>query len=215
MIQISNNRTIRTGPAQSFAAAREHFDTRGYLKLAGLIEPGFLSRILEAIDRATFYERVHEGIGVELCAAPGAAAGALALACNDPALFELVAELTGCGRIGFFDGRIYRLRPGAGDYDSWHSDVADERLIAMSINVGREPFEGGVLQIRRSDSSDVLAEVANPMPGDAVIFRIDPQLRHRVGPLQGRAPRTAYAGWFRRHPDFRELLGQILNGGNP
>ena len=93
MIQISNNRTIRTGLAQSFAAAREHFDTRGYLKLAGLIEPGFLSQILEAIDRATFYERVHEGIGVELCAAPGAAAGALALACNDPALFELVAEL--------------------------------------------------------------------------------------------------------------------------
>jgi hypothetical protein len=75
----------------------------------------------------------------------------------------------------------------------------------MSINLGREPFEGGLLQIRRNDSEQV-SEVANRVTGDAVIFRIHPDYRHRVGTVTGRHPRTAWAGWFRRQPQFDQLF---------
>jgi Rps23 Pro-64 3,4-dihydroxylase Tpa1-like proline 4-hydroxylase len=104
------------------------------------------------------------------------------------------------------------LNPVSGHYDSWHSDVGQDRLVALSLNLGREPFEGGLLQIRRADSPEIIAEIANRATGDAVIFRIDPSLRHRVGPVEGHVPRTAYAGWFRSRPDFRVLLGERLRG---
>lgn len=206
VIQIASNGTLRTAPALAFEDARRRFGTTGYLKLPQFIEPCFLGEILAAIDRAEFYERVHDGIGVELCAVPGALSGALELACNDPRLFDLVDELTGCGAIGCFEGRVYRMAGGTGHYDSWHSDVGQDRMIAMSVNLGRDPFEGGQLQIRRTNSTEILAEVENPTPGDAVIFRIDPQYRHRVASVVGPAPRTAYAGWFRALPDYYELM---------
>src|SRR5207253_326319 len=111
---------------------------------------------------------------------------------------------------GCFEGRVYRLSPGTGHYDSWHNDVGEDRLVAMSINLGRTPFQGGLLQIRRADSPALVREVANPTPGDAVIFRIDPAYCHRVGPVTGSVARTACAGWFRARPDFQTLLAEKL-----
>ena len=128
-----------------------------------------------------------------------------------PSVDNLVAQLTGCAAIGCYEGRVYRMLPGTGHYDSWHSDVGQDRLVAMSVNLGREPFDGGVLQIRRADSPDILAEVENRVVGDAVIFRVDPAYRHRVGPLRGSGSRTAYAGWFRAQPDYRVLLRERLS----
>lgn len=201
---------MRVGTTAEFAEARARFEREGYLKLKGFVDPTLLQLLLAAADSAEFYERTHHGIGVELCASPGVLSGTLELACNDPALFAAIDALTGCGPIGCFEGRVYRLAPSAGHYDSWHSDVGQDRLIAMSINLSREPFEGGLLQIRKADSEEILSEVANPVTGDAVIFRIHPDYRHRVGTVTGRHSRTAWAGWFRSQPDFGELLRQRL-----
>ena len=206
MIRLTNSGTVRTGTPAEVAAARARFEREGYLKLPGLVDPPLLVALLAAADRAGFHERVHDGIGVELCAAPGPLSGSLELVCNDPALFAAIDDLTGCGPVGCFEGRVYRLAPTAGHYDSWHSDVGEDRLIALSINLSREPFEGGLLQIRRADSAEILSEVANPVTGDAVIFRIHPAYRHRVGTVTGRHPRTAWAGWFRARPHFEDLL---------
>jgi hypothetical protein len=210
MIQISSTATIRTGSPRAFADARAEFEARGFLKLPGFFAPAFLRATLDAIDRATFVDRVHDGIGVEQCLAPGVLPGALELACNDRVLFDLVDELTGCGSIGCFEGRVYRMAGGEGHYDSWHSDVGEDRLIAMSVNLGRAAFQGGVLQIRRARSDAPPFQVENHTAGDAVIFRIDPAYRHRVGPIAPGGARTAYAGWFRARPDFAALLAAAV-----
>jgi hypothetical protein len=212
VIQISNRHTVRTASDQAFADARTRFARQGYLKLAAVIEPDFLRIVTDALDHSEFYTRMHEGIGSELCASPSPLTGALELAFNDPVLFGLIDELTSCGTIGCFEGRIYRMVPGEAHYDSWHSDVGEDRLLALSVNLGREPADGGLLQIRRADSAE-LVEVENRTPGDAVIFRIDPAFRHRVGPVLGAHPRTAYAGWFRTQPDYQTLLGERLGKG--
>ena len=93
VIQISNRHTIRAASDEAFADARTRFTRHGYLMLAAVIEPGFLREVTEALDRAEFYTRLHEGIGSELCASPSPLTGALELAFNDPVLFGLVNEL--------------------------------------------------------------------------------------------------------------------------
>ncbi|MEO6060810.1 MAG: 2OG-Fe(II) oxygenase, partial [Thermoflexales bacterium] len=118
-------------------------------------------------------------------------------------------------------GRVYRMAPGEGHFDSWHGDVGQGRQIALSINLGSADYEGGLLQLARSDSdsSDLLAEIANTGAGDALVFRIAPWLRHRVTDIAGTVAKTAYAGWFRTYPDFQTLwhahFDQESGGGSP
>jgi hypothetical protein len=210
MLTVSAGRTVVLGSEEERAAARAQLQASGYITLRGFLREPLLGRIVEVVERTAFYRRVHDGIGVELCAESGTASGALEFLMNDPELHRAIAGLAGCAPIRCFEGRIYRIVPATDHYDSWHSDVGQGRLLALSVNVGRDPFEGGALQLRRAASDTILAEVHNPTVGDAVLFRIDPSLRHRVQGIVGRVPRTAYAGWFRSEPDFRQLLAARL-----
>ena len=210
LLQLRHQQTAVTASSEALAAARAGFERNKYLKLPEFVEPALLGSLLDELDRTEFYDRVHEGIGTELCAVPGLVSGTLEMLMNDPLLQQTVTAITGCGHIGCFQGRVYRLVPNTGHYDSWHSDVGEDRLVALSINLGREPYEGGRLQIRYADATDVLGEVSNPIAGDAVMFRVHPTLRHRVDPVTGRAPRTAYAGWFCSQPDFATLMLERL-----
>jgi hypothetical protein len=79
-------------------------------------------------------------------------------------------------------------------------------MIAMSVNLSTEPYEGGVLQIRERESKEVLHEEPSPSPGDAIIFRLDESLRHRVTAVEGEVGRTAFAGWFKSRPSFAAVL---------
>ena len=210
LLQLRNQHTALTATDEQIAAARTAFDRDKYLKLREFIHPDLLTRLLDELDRTEFYDRVHEGIGIEQCATMGLVSGTLEILMNDPALFDVVSRITDCGHIGCFSGRVYRLIPNSGHYDSWHSDIGENRLVAISVNFGRVPYEGGRLQIRYKDSEEVLSEVFNPIAGDAVMFRVDESLRHRVDTVTGQVPRTAYAGWVRSEPDYTaRLLGRL------
>jgi hypothetical protein len=212
VIRVTHGRTVVQATSGEIESARTRFRAHGFLKLRGLLEPRLLGSLLDGLDRTTFRHRVHDGIGIELCAEEGPVTSALEFLMNDPALAETISSLTECGAIGCFEGRVYRLMPESGHYDSWHSDVGQDRLIAMSINLGRVPYEGGMLQIKRANDAEILGEVENRSTGDAVIFKVHPSLRHRVGPVEGSEPRTAYAGWYRAAPDFRALLRTRVRG---
>lgn len=162
--------------------------------------------MVAALERGAFADYAHDGIGTELVAKPGLATGVLELLANDPELFAAVRALTGCGPIGCFHGRVYRMVPGSGHYDTWHSDEGLDRMITMSINLSPEPYKGGTLQMREKRSTSLLHEIANTGLGDAIVFRIAPTLTHRVTNVEGRLPKTAYAGWFRSGPSYRELV---------
>jgi len=215
VIEITASRTAISWSSPQLAAAQRQLHERGYIKLEQLIRDPLLGRLLDAIARIPFYRRVHDRIGVELCAEAGSVSGALEFLTNDEALRGAIARIAGVGEIGCFEGRIYRIVPGTDHHDSWHSDVGQERLLALSINLGADPFEGGELQLRRADSSGVIGEVENRTPGDAVLLRIDPTLRHRVAAVSGGVSRTAYAGWFRTRPAYHDLLAARLNGRSP
>jgi 2OG-Fe(II) oxygenase superfamily len=207
----------RSGPTLAasvdFERLRAQFGRQHCIRLEGFLDPALLRFIHDRLDIAEFTERAHDDISVELCVQHDAALDLLHFLGNDERLFTLVQQLTGCGHIGCFLGRIYRMVPGSGHYDSWHSDAIDHRLIGMSVNLGAR-YEGGLFQLRERRSPEILCEMANTGPGDAILFRIAKELVHQVTAVDGTTPKTAFAGWFRSEPEFRALLADRARRGS-
>ena len=153
---------------------------------------GFTSGIVNGI--------AHEGTSLDPMS------GLLVMLANDRALFSWVERVTGCAKIGHFRGRVYRLTSGRDDYDTWHDDSADGRQIALSVNLGAEPYVGGTLQFRSRYPNATVREVVNTVPGDALMFRVANDLEHRVTPVEGAAPKTAFAGWFTSGRSILDVL---------
>jgi predicted 2-oxoglutarate/Fe(II)-dependent dioxygenase YbiX len=102
------------------------------------------------------------------------------------------------------------LSPGIGLHHNWHNDMVQNRRVAMSINLEPEPYEGGVLQIRRRESGEILAQVENVGAGDAILFRIDGMLQHCATEVTA-GVKTAFAGWFRSGPTLRDELAHFAS----
>jgi 2OG-Fe(II) oxygenase superfamily len=199
--------TVSAAP-EVLSGLRAEFERQHYLKVPQLLDPELLEFVQLQIDQADFYERVHEGIGTnrELCMTSNSALAALQFLVNDQQLFGFVQQVTQCDRIGCFQGRVYRVKGDAGHHDSWHDDLGEDRLVGMSINLSRETYAGGALQLRDRASGEVVSEVPNVGPGDALIFRLSQRFQHRVTRVEGFSAKTAFAGWFRAQPDFVALL---------
>lgn len=204
MIRITRSGTVFSGSAEDLERLRFQFDQQHCIRLPGLLEPELLQVFHDQIERGEFSERIHEGIGSnkELCMLDHPTAVRLHFLLNGQKLFQIVQEITRCGRIGCFMGRVYRVIPGHGHHDSWHNDLVEHRMIAMSINLSAETYAGGILQIRDRDSKQILHEVANTGFGDVIIFRLARNLQHRITEVQGTVSKTAFAGWFMSQPDF-------------
>lgn len=206
MIQLTRSGTAFSGYQQDIERLRLEFDRQHWIRLSKLLEPELLQLILHRIEQADFLPRTHEGIGVELCMVDGITSALLHFLTNDPKLFKVIREITGCGRIGCFGGRVYRMIPDSGHYDSWHNDMADYRLLALSINLSAEVYSGGVLEISDSQRGRTVAQVTNTGLGDGLLFRLSDRLHHRLTNLEGTLRKTAFAGWFRSQPDFHGTL---------
>jgi hypothetical protein len=175
--------------------------------LSRLIEPGLFHFIQREIALAEFVPRTHERIGVELCMTPNRALGLLHFFVNDPVFLATIQRISGCARIGCFTGRVYRMAPSSGHWDSWHNDIdrAEQRMLGMSINLSEERYYGGIFELRQAATQRTICERANTGSGDALLFRLSTDLQHRITDVVGSVPKTAFAGWFRADPQFRSL----------
>jgi hypothetical protein len=207
-IQIGSSGASYSGTAEDLKALRDQFDRQHYLKFPKLLDPMLLDFLQRQIEQADFHERVHEGIGdnKELCMTSNTVSAALLFLVNDTRLFEVIQAVTQCDRIGCFQGRVYRVAAGNRHHDSWHNDIGEHRLVGMSINLSRDAYSGGVLQIRDRTSGEIVGEAPNVGSGDAIVFRLSEHLQHRITEIAGTISKTAFAGWFRSQPDFRAAL---------
>lgn len=195
LIQIHRNGLRISGSGAEFQVAADMFRRQHVILLEQLLDPGLLARVQQAVASATFVSRTHGKIGRELCMTQDSlAVQMLSLQTNLDSLFAAVRTITGCGPIGFFEGRIYRAPASAEFSDSWHSDESGGRQVGLSINLGPEVYQGGLFELREGEA--VLFRAANTVPGNALLFRIRAGLQHRVKPVEGTTPKTAYAGWF-------------------
>jgi hypothetical protein len=187
------------------ARLRDEFGRRHCLLIPGLFDSSLADEIAHRIKSSDFYRREHPGIGVEACMEVNATLAWLLLLVNDRRMLEVVRSITGCEPIGHFEGRVYRLEPSPEHYDSWHDDLGDGRLVALSVNLGTEPYEGGALEVR-DRRTGATAEVRSARTGDALLFELGEHIEHRVLPVTGGSARTVFAGWFKAGPSFVSVL---------
>lgn len=214
MVKIVRSQSSRAGSStevesptlEELERLRAEFQAHNCVKLPELLEPALAHEIVGKLSSSRFRFRRHKDVGDEECMEINAALGQLEFLVNDPRLLKLVEQVTDTGPIGCFTGRVYRMVPSAGHFDSWHSDLGHHRLLAMSVNLSPEPYEGGILQIRDRNSAEVLHEEPNLGVGDAIVFRLAENLQHQITTVSGNRPKTAYAGWFRSEPSFDSIL---------
>ena len=208
MLWLARNGLKFTGSQNELAALHAEFDRQHLIHLPGFLEPALLKLIQDALTRTAFQPR-NQVTGTELRTVDTTSYYALELLMNSPAVLTLFRQVTGCGNITCFNGRIYRRLPSP-EYDQrWHTDVEEGgRLVAVSINLSDDIYSGGVLQIRSATSKQILCEAPNTGFGDALIFKLDPNLEHRITPVEGDLPKTAMAGWFKSKPEARSLFAR-------
>ena len=211
MIQLTRFGMVCDVAEEELSALRREFERRQCILLPNFLAPKLLASLLRMLEQDQFYQRPHQDTRLELCLKEEAPHGLVHFLLNDPTLFEILQKITGCGRIGRFYGRVYRMVPGAGHYDSWHDDAFDNRMITISINLSRESYRGGLLQIRERRCQRFVHEVANTGFGDAIVFRVDGALQHRVTDVEGDVEKVALSGWFVPWPDDGFFLKLALN----
>lgn len=210
-ITLTRSGAVTRWSAVELRSLTDEFDRTHCVRIPRLLGPDLLTELQARVEHASFRERVHEGIddNSELCLSDDAVSGILQFLFNGRELFELVERISGCEKIGCFEGRVYRVVPGAGHHDAWHDDLGEHRMIAMSVNLGGD-FQGGRLQIRERATKSICHDVANTVAGDAIVFRLGSNLQHRMTDVEGTAAKTAFAGWFRSQPNFAELIHQKI-----
>ncbi|HXG55270.1 MAG TPA: 2OG-Fe(II) oxygenase [Vicinamibacterales bacterium] len=187
--------------------AQRHFTARNWVAIPGFLGGDVLRTVLDGLKAARFHDAVRD------CDEPvcrlvmegDATVSMLSLFCNDPALFSIVQQITGCGPVQFFDGSVYRLTPAASIHYPWHNDFVEGRRVALTVNLSPDAYDGGVLEIREPAAPGQIQEAPNRGAGDAVLFRIGRDVEHRVTALTG-GTKTAFAGWFSEAPSLLDRL---------
>ena len=204
------------GSEADIERAQSEFQQQNWVRLPAILVRDLWNMIQEQLAASNL-----EGKTASIYPAFNVIDSALVLLLNRGQLFKIIEQITGCGHIGCLRGRIYRIVPGADQHaeenqyqtpyrilTGWHTDVNGTRLLALSINLNTEPYQGGGLSIREAKTRRVLSVVINPGFGDAVLFRISERLEHRVSAVEGTVAKIAFSGWFESEPDYRTLLAE-------
>lgn len=203
LLQITRSRVVFSGSDADIELARADFERQDWVRLPGLLNQDLWNVIQQQLAAVTFEEK-SASIYPEL----NVSDGALLLLLNNPQLFKIIEQITGCCQIGCFRGRIYRIAPGVNHRLEWHTDLNGTRLVALTINLNTQVYQGGMLSIREAKTKRMLGELSNTGFGDAILFRIDERLEHQVSDVEGTVPKTALAGWFESEPHYRTLLAE-------
>ena len=207
-----------------WTAQQREFARRHCVVFRSFVDESILEHVPRMLETSRYFAREHvdEKVGVfarELTMhATEPLVSMFFLLLNQPRLFEAMAEFTACGTpIHYFEGRAFKRLPVGGHFDSWHCDSprALKRRYGLSINLSREPFDGGSFRIRNRKTGEVLREVTTSRFGDAHLFRVHDSLEHMVSAVRGEAPRYCYAGWFTGMGDYREVLREVERSAIP
>ena len=201
MLQITKSGVVFTGLDADLERARADFQRQDWVSLRAILNPELLTMIQQQLAASDVTTK-------SIYPEPNVCDGALLLLLNNPQLFKLIEQIIGCGHIGCFRGRIYRFVPGAKNPLEWHTDLNGTRLVALTINLSSELYQGGVLRIRERNTKRLVCELTNSGFGDAILFRIDKRLEHSVSDVEGTVVKTALAGWFESEPEYRTLLAE-------
>lgn len=208
ILQINRFDTVLKASEEDLTRIQAEFNEKHCVIFPKLLAPDLVQSVLRGIEQAEFNLTDNVNMIAKDIHIPqeDPTNYLMNFLMNNETLSNTVQRVTGCSQFGMYLGRIYRMMPTHDHYDSWHDDLVFNRVAAMSINLTPEPYAGGTVQFRERKSGRIVNEVHNVGLGDAMIFRIAPYLEHRVTPVTGTVPRTAFAGWFESKPTYRTWL---------
>ena len=180
--------------AAAIGAAIQH---RRPVVLEGFVDDQLLELLAPIWSGATFMPSPVDRVGVRSVETPGHAGAALCLALARPEVLRVIGSLLGGPVLTGVAGAIARFAAGAEERLDWHDDLAEpERKLAITINLGTTPYQGGAFELRDLASGAPPFRHVHATPGEALLFPIGAGLQHRVLPVTGGGPRTVFAGWF-------------------
>ena len=197
MIQLTRKGVVFSGSATDLRELRAQFQRDYYIILPKLIESDLFATILKRIEAAPSEQKEYGCTIAQTVIDDPLTYNLLLFLISTKEFQRLVQRITGCRKIADFQGGIYRLNPTTSERIVWHTDVYDHRMVTFSLDLTPQEYRGGTLQIRYRGSEEILHEVRNTGPGDALLMSVANKLFHRVLPVEGIVPRTAMAGWFR------------------
>ena len=195
-IQITKTGAVCSDSEKDLEEIKTKFSDELYIKLPNLLAPELLKLIQRNIQSAEYYTLDHGDAGLDLRMVSNPVHELLHRLVNDRKFLNLLEKTTGSKQIKYFTGRVYKMIPGQGHYDEWHTDISWHRVLTLSINLSTEIYSGGILQIRDRKTKKIIQEISNTIPGDAIIFPIFPRLEHMLTPVDGNISKIAFAGWF-------------------
>lgn len=217
-IQITDLDTIFSGTKETLEEMKKKFDQDHYIKLPSFIEPNLLKFVQHQINQSEFYKKKYkiEDEDITDCRLKNKSIDSLLrFLINDQKLFQLIQIITGCSKVESFTGTVLRMTKDYGNCDLWHNDMADNHMIAISINLSTEVYGGGIFEMRDCNSGEVLHKIKNIGFGDGILFQVSPSLEHRVTNVEGLVNRTIFAGWFRSELSYisslRNRISQTKN----
>lgn len=196
IVQITKSDTILSGTEFDLEQIKSLFKKQHFLKLPGLLSPDLLDSIQRDIDKAEFYILDHGDAGLDLRMVNNSTNELLHALINENKFLRFLEQVTGYHQIKYFTGRVYKMIPGEGHYDIWHTDLSWSRVLTMSINLSNDIYSGGILKIRNKKTKEIIAEVSNTGFGDAIIFPISEDLEHMVTEVESNVAKIAFAGWL-------------------
>ena len=83
-------------------------------------------------------------------------------------------------------------------FEDWHMDCSVEngKILGFSLELSPEPYDGGALALKGVSMDAAFQSAKVEQPGDAMLFRLAPNLLHRVLPILGPNKRFAFVGWY-------------------
>jgi hypothetical protein len=187
MLQLKASGPIGALAPDALAEARRNFNEGHPLVLRNFLDPALLKLAQEQLPSVQFVHGEHRDK-----AEPSKLAMMLTFLVSGRDMIDLVSSLVH-RPIRSAYGTIYKFLPG--NETEWHCD--DTMLAAaVGINIGLAPYDGGGFEMKKVQTETILAKADYSVPGDALLFPINPQLVHRTRLIEGTQPKVIFAGLF-------------------
>ncbi len=206
--RVQKNKSVGIGVSSELFEKQLQLELKKYLAKKNFVKiPRFFNKQAEEwvrsqVRSAKYIQKSHDAVSaVEDSMRVSALHDVLFLIFNSDEMIESIRIITGNSRIKGFVGRGYRLRANPQHFFDWHSDMAEGRRLAVSINIKSSRYEGGDLEIRECRRPAQLQRVKNHRFNSAVLFNVRKNLEHRVVSVQS-GQKHAFVGWFTTKSDL-------------
>lgn len=184
-----------------------HGEQNGFaIRKALLFEDVFAAPLFQSLmaqsAAAQFIHNDVEHVGTREIEQPQRVGKLISLLLARPEMLRWLERVTQVGPLRAVSGQLAQTRANGSDELVWHDDLSDlTRKLAVVINLSSANFEGGLFELRRKRSKEVLVSQKYHKPGSMMIFAVEPGLEHHVTPLLSGGPRRVYAGWYLSEPE--------------